>query len=306
MIDITLDNFQTELIEASTQTPVLLDIWAEWCGPCKQLGPVLEQLETEYAGRFVLAKLDADKVPQISQQLSQMFGVRSIPFCVMFKDGQPVDGFVGALPAAQIREFLDKHVPTADETEAVQEELAAQDALAEGDTPSALEALQAAVATDPANDTARFDYLKLLLQLGRDDDAKVAFAPVLPKVIVDRRFQAIQHWIDASDYASNTTGQALSAETLQARIAANKRDFDARFALAQTLIAGQQWTAAMDELLEILMRDRTWNDEIARKTYVSVLELIEPPPVKVAEGQIPPQDPTVATYRRRLSSVILS
>lgn len=306
MIDITLDNFQAELIEASTQTPVLLDIWAEWCGPCKQLGPVLEQLETEYAGRFVLAKLDADKVPQISQQLSQMFGVRSIPFCVMFKDGQPVDGFVGALPAAQIREFLDKHVPTADETEAVQEELAAHDALAEGDTPSALEALQQAVATDPANDTARFDYLKLLLQLGRDDDAKVAFAPVLPKVIVDRRFQAIQHWIDASDYASNTTGQALSAEALQARIAANKRDFEARFALAQTLIAGQQWTAAMDELLEILMRDRTWNDEIARKTYVSVLELIEPPPVKVAEGQIPPQDPTVATYRRRLSSVILS
>ena len=291
MIDITLDNFQAELIEASTQTPVLLDIWAEWCGPCKQLGPVLEQLETEYAGRFVLAKLDADKVPQISQQLSQMFGVRSIPFCVMFKDGQPVDGFVGALPAAQIREFLDKHVPTADETEAVQEELAAHEALAEGDTPSALESLQQAVATDPANDTARFDYLKLLLQLGRDDDAKVAFAPVLPKVIVDRRFQAIQHWIDASDYASNTTGQALSAEALQARIAANKRDFEARFALAQTLIAGQQWKAAMDELLEILMRDRTWNDEIARKTYVSVLELIEPPPVKVAEGQIPPQDP---------------
>jgi len=306
MIDITLDNFQAELIEASTQTPVLLDIWAEWCGPCKQLGPVLEQLETEYAGRFVLAKLDADKVPQISQQLSQMFGVRSIPFCVMFKDGQPVDGFVGALPAAQIREFLDKHVPTADETEAVQEELAAHEALAEGDTPSALESLQQAVATDPANDTARFDYLKLLLQLGRDDDAKVAFAPVLPKVIVDRRFQAIQHWIDASDYASNTTGQALSAEALQARIAANKRDFEARFALAQTLIAGQQWKAAMDELLEILMRDRTWNDEIARKTYVSVLELIEPPPVKVAEGQIPPQDPTVATYRRRLSSVTLS
>ena len=184
MIDITLDNFQAELIEASTQTPVLLDIWAEWCGPCKQLGPVLEQLETEYAGRFVLAKLDADKVPQISQQLSQMFGVRSIPFCVMFKDGQPVDGFVGALPAAQIREFLDKHVPTADETEAVQEELAAHEALAEGDTPSALESLQQAVATDPANDTARFDYLKLLLQLGRDDDAKVAFAPVLPLSLI--------------------------------------------------------------------------------------------------------------------------
>jgi putative thioredoxin len=113
MIDITLENFQTDLIEGSAQTPVLLDIWAEWCGPCKQLGPVLEKLETEYAGRFTLAKLDADKVPQISSQLSQMFGVRSIPFCVMFVGGQPVDGFVGAIPADKIREFLDKHVPAA-------------------------------------------------------------------------------------------------------------------------------------------------------------------------------------------------
>ncbi|MFT4190073.1 MAG: tetratricopeptide repeat protein [Comamonas sp.] len=306
MIDITLDNFQAELIEASAHTPVLLDIWAEWCGPCKQLGPVLEQLEAEYAGRFLLAKLDADKVPQISQQLSQMFGVRSIPFCVLFKDGQPIDGFVGALPAAQVREFLDKHVASEEEAAALEDEQIAQEALAEGDTESALERLQQAVATDPANDTARFDYLKLLLQLGRDDDAKVAFAPVLPKVALDRRFAAIQAWIDARDYAANTTGQAQDAATLQARIAANRRDFEARFALAQTFIAQQQWTQAMDELLEILMRDRSWNDEAARKTYISVLEIIEPAPVKVAEGQIPPQDPTVATYRRRLSSVVLS
>jgi putative thioredoxin len=306
MIDITLENFQTELIEASAQAPVLLDIWAEWCGPCKQLGPVLEQLETEYAGRFVLAKLDADKVPQISQQLSQMFGVRSIPFCVMFKDGQPIDGFVGALAAPQIREFLDKHVPSAEEVQAEAEEQTAQDALAAGDTAAALDSLQQAVATDPANDAARFDYLKLLLQLARDDEAKVAFAPVLPKVALDRRYAAIQAWIDARDYAANTTGLALDAISLQQRISANKRDFEARFALAQILMAEQAWTQAMDELLEILMRDRSWNEEAARKTYVCILELIEPPPVKVAEGQIPPQDPTVASYRRRLSSIILS
>ena len=171
MIDITLDNFQTELVEASLATPVLLDIWAEWCGPCKQLGPVLEKLERDYDGRFLLAKLDADKVPQISGQLSEMFGVRSIPFCVMFSGGQPVDGFVGAIPAAQIREFLDKHVPAAEELEAAAEEEAALEALAEGDTEGALEKLQHAVATDPSNDDARFDYVKLLLQLGRDDDA---------------------------------------------------------------------------------------------------------------------------------------
>ena len=246
MIDITLENFQDELIEASLARPVLLDIWAEWCGPCKQLGPVLEKLEVEYAGRFTLAKLDADKVPQISSQLSEMFGVRSIPFCVMFKDGQPVDGFVGAIPAEKIREFLDKHVPGADEAEAAAEEEAAQEALAEGDTEGALEKLQHAVATDPANDDARFDYVKLLLQLGRADDAKVAFAPVIAKASVVRRFDALQRWMDAIDFAAPPTGAAPAVAELDAKIAANKRDFQARFDRARLLVADQQWTAAMD------------------------------------------------------------
>jgi putative thioredoxin len=306
MIDITLENFQTALIEGSATTPVLLDIWAEWCGPCKQLGPVLEQLETEYAGRFTLAKLDADKVPQISTQLSQMFGVRSIPFCVMFVGGQPVDGFVGAIPAEKIREFLDKHVPAAEELEAAAQEEAAQEALAEGDTEGALEKLQHAVATDPANDDARFDYVKLLLQLGRGDDAKVAFAPVIAKAPAVRRFDALQRWMNAIDFATPVNGPAPALPDFDARIAAGKRDFDARFGRAQLLIAEQRWTDAMDELLEILMRDKAWNEDLARKTYIAVLELIEPPKPKVADGQIPPDDPTVATYRRRLSSVVLS
>jgi len=306
MIDITLENFQTALIEGSATTPVLLDIWAEWCGPCKQLGPVLEKLETEYAGRFTLAKLDADKVPQISTQLSEMFGVRSIPFCVMFVGGQPVDGFVGAIPAEKIREFLDKHVPAAEELEAAAEEEAAHEALAEGDTEGALEKLQHAVATDPANDDARFDYVKLLLQLGRSDDAKVAFAPVIAKAPAVRRFDALQRWMTAIDFAAPPTGSAPTLADLDARIAAGKRDFDARFARAQLLMAEQRWTDAMDELLEILMRDKAWSDDAARKTYIAVLELIEPNKPKVADGQIPPDDPTVATYRRRLSSVVLS
>ena len=305
-MDITLENFQTELIDGSMTTPVLLDIWAEWCGPCKQLGPVLEKLEVEYGGRFTLAKLDADKVPQISQQLSQMFGVRSIPFCVMFKDGQPVDGFVGAIPADQIRAFLDKHVPGQDELEAAEHEEAAQDALAEGDTQGALERLQHAVATDPANDDARFDYIKLLLQEGRIDDAKVAFAPVIAEAPAVRRFDALQRWMDAIDFAAPATGAAPTIADAESRIAANKRDFQARFDRARLLMAAQRWTDAMDELLDILMRDKSWNEELARKTYIAILELIEPPKPKVADGQIPPDDPTVATYRRRLSSVVLS
>jgi len=306
MIDITLENFQTELIDGSMTTPVLLDIWAEWCGPCKQLGPVLEKLEVDYAGRFRLAKLDADKVPQISQQLSQMFGVRSIPFCVMFKDGQPVDGFVGAIPADQIRTFLDKHVPGADETEALAQEESAQEALAEGDTVGALEKLQHAVATDPANDDARFDYVKLLLQERRIDDAKVAFAPVIAKTTLVRRFDSLQRWMDAIDFAMPATGAAPALADLESRIAANKRDFDARFDRARLLMGAQRWTDAMDELLDILMRDKSWNEDLARKTYIAILDIIEPPKVKVADGQIPPDDPTVASYRRRLSSVVLS
>jgi putative thioredoxin len=306
MIDITLENFQTELIDGSMTTPVLLDIWAEWCGPCKQLGPVLEKLEVEYAGRFTLAKLDADKVPQISQQLSEMFGVRSIPFCVMFKDGQPVDGFVGAIPADQIREFLDKHVPGADEVEAQEQEESAQAALAEGDTQGALEKLQHAVATDPANDDLRFDYVKLLLQEGRVDDAKVAFAPVIAKTSLVRSFDSLQRWMDAIDFAQPATGSAPELAGLDARIAANKRDFEARFDRARLLMAAQRWTDAMDELLDILMRDKAWNSDLARKTYIAILDIIEPPKVKVADGQIPPDDPTVASYRRRLSSVVLS
>ena len=213
---------------------------------------------------------------------------------------------MGALPEGQVRAFLDKHVPTAEEMVAEAEEEEALEALADGDTDTALEKLQHAVVTDPANDDARFDYVKLLLQLGREDDAKVAFAPVIAKAPAVRRLGALKAWMDALDFvAANAYGESAGAG-FDAKIAANKRDFDTRFARARWLMAGQRWQEAMDELLEILMRDKAWNDEAARKAYVAILEIIDPPKPKVAEGQIPPEDPLVATYRRRLSSVVLS
>jgi putative thioredoxin len=296
MIDVTVQNFETEVIAASMTQPVLVDFWATWCGPCKVIGPILEKLEAQYAGRFKLVKIDSDQ----EQQLAAAFGIRSIPTCVLLMNGQPVDGFMGALPEGKIKEFLDKHVPAGGPQE--EEELEADAQETDADPQARMEKLQHAVATDPANDDARFEYVKALLLAGRDDDAKVAFAPVIDKRALVRRFDSLQRLMDAIDFAAATPSPA----DFDARIAANKRDFEARFSKAQWLMAHQRWTDAMDELLEILMRDKAWSEERARKTYVAVLDIIEPPKPKVAEGQIPPDDPVVATYRRRLSSVVLS
>jgi putative thioredoxin len=312
MLDVTIQNFEAELIHASMQQPILLDIWAPWCGPCKALGPVLEKLEVAYAGRFKLAKLNSDEQPEIAGQLSQAFGVRSIPFCVLFDRGQPVDGFVGALPEAQIRAFLDKHVPTVDELEAEAEVGEAEALIAEGDAEAALDKLQQAVAIDPANDDARFDYVKLLLTRGAVEQAAQAFEPVAGKTALDARLDALGHWIAAQRKAAG----ARSAEALAAAIAANKRDFDARFELAQTHFAASRFTAAMDELLEIVMRDKAWNNDLARKTYVAILTLMAKPVAKAAEGAAKgtlevtgksatvSADPVLDQYRRKLSMAL--
>jgi putative thioredoxin len=312
MTDITLQNFESELIQASLQQPVLLDIWAPWCGPCRTLGPMLEKLEAAYAGRFKLAKLNSDDQPEISGQLSQAFGVRSIPFCVLFDQGQPVDGFVGALPEAQIREFLDRHVPSTEELQAEEQSEEAADLAAAGDADSALERLQQALAIDPANDAVRSDYVKLLLETGHLAQARQAWEPVASKAPLDARIAALGHWIDAGEKAPGARDEAA----LQAAIAANKRDFEARFELAQRHFAAARFTEAMDELLEIVMRDKAWKDELARKTYVAILELMTRPAPKPAaeaakgtlevtgKAAVAPTDPVVDQYRRKLSMAL--
>jgi putative thioredoxin len=312
MIDITLQNFEAEVLQASVSRPVLLDIWATWCGPCRTLGPMLEKLETQYAGRFTLAKLNSDDQPEIAGQLSQMFGVRSIPFCVMFRDGQPVDGFVGALPQAQIQQFLDKHVPSAAEMEAEEEAEAAEELAAEGNADAALEKLQQAVAIDPSNDTARFDYVKLLLERGQVAEARTAYEPVASKALADARIAALGLYLDACERATS----ARPVEVLSAALAANKRDFEARHELAQQHFAAGRFTEAMDELLEILMRDKTWNEGLARKTYVAILEMMSKPAPKAAateakgtlevtgKAAVAPADPVVDQYRRKLSMTL--
>ena len=320
MIDVTVENFETEVVAASMTTPVLVDFWAPWCGPCKSLGPVLEKLEVEYAGRFKLAKVNADTQQEIAGQLSQMFGVRSIPFCVMFVGGQPVDGFVGALPEGKIREFLDKHVPSEGEIVSEEETMEAEEAAAAGDTETAVSKLLDALERDPSNDEARFDLIKLLLQHGQVVGAKEIFAPVAARAsgpIPEPRVAAFGRYIEAVLGALG----ARPLEALQAAIATNKRDFDARMELAYTLIAAGEFTQAMDELLEIIMRDKKWNDEAARKMYVALLEVMSKPPAKptpaaagAADGkpkleiagkhEVISNDPVIDQYRRKLSMAL--
>jgi putative thioredoxin len=312
MIDITRATFDTDIVQASMTTPVLVDFWHPKSEQCAVIVPLLEKLEIDYAGRFILAKVDASQ----EQEIAQAFGVQSIPTCILMMGGKPVDGFQGAIPEVKLKEFLDKHLPPAAELEAEEPETAEFTEI----TPEmALNKLVDKLKAAPEDEAARFDLVKLLMALGRDDDAKIAFAPVISKTSVVRKFDSLKRWMDALDtihlivdQAGNTAATSPIktlgdyAEQLEAKIGTNKRDFEARFSKAQLLMAQQHWTEAMDELLEILMRDKTWNDDQARKTYIAILDIIEPAPVKVADGQIPPVDATVATYRRRLSSVVLS
>lgn len=292
MIEVTIANFEAEVIEASKTTPVLVDFWAPWCGPCKTLGPLLERVETDYAGRFKLVKIDSDQ----EQQLAGAFGIRSIPTCVLLMNGQPVDGFTGAIPEGEIKAFLDKHLP-AGEPEA---EAAPEEDLPPASEEDALAALAQAAVAEPNNDDAQFAYIRALLLMDNLAQAKAVFEPHKTKALAVQRLASIALWLEILE------GTPADEASLRAHIDANKRDFACRYALAQQAVRAGRWTDAMDELLEILMRDKSWEDERARRLFVAVLDIITPEPPKVAEGQTPPEDPIVVRYRRRLSSVVLS
>jgi putative thioredoxin len=317
MIDVTVENFEAEVILASNELPVLVDFWAPWCGPCKSLGPVLEKLEVEYAGRFKLVKINSDD----EQQLSQAFGIRSIPTCVLMKDGKPADGFMGALPEGKVKEFLDKHVPGTDALIAEEDVSAAEALLAEGNADAALAKLQEALAVNPANDDARYEYVKLLMAVGELDKAQAALTPALAQIPLQLRFEALHHWGQALQFAHTDERAQWQMSQFDALIEKNKRDFDTRLAKARLLMAAAEWTEAMDELLEIVMRDKTWSDQVARKNIVAILELLTPPKPK-GEQAVPgksaggieltgkaaalddPQAELLSRYRRKLSMAL--
>jgi putative thioredoxin len=317
MIDVTLENFEAEVITASMTTPVLVDFWAEWCGPCKSLSPVLEKLEAAYGGRFNLVKVNADS----EQQLTQAFGVKSLPTCILMVGGKPVDGFMGAQPEGQIKQLLDKHLPS---EEFLQAQAAAQEAnqhLQAGDHDSARAALENALANDPGNDDARYDLIKLLLNAAELPEAAALLAPTLSRIPVPLRFEALKQMLNALEFVTTDPRGQWPLEKFDELIGQNKRDFDTRFAKSRLLMAAGDWTAAMEELLEIIMRDKQWHQEAPRKTFVAILELITPPAPKggpdgsgksaggieltgKAALQEDPQALLVASYRRKLSMAL--
>ena len=272
MIDITIENFEAEVVAASMAVPVLVDFWATWCGPCKTLVPTLEKLEVEYAGRFKLAKVDVDA----NQQIAGMFGIRSVPTCVLMIGGRPADGFMGAQTEGQVREFLDKHLPSVAAMEAEAEVDEAEQLLQSGDTEAALQKLADALQADPSNDDARFDYVRLLITTGHYDQAADLLHEPLKRIPKALAFEALQQWLQCMLFVHSDERGNWEFAQFDAAIALNKRDFDTRFAKAQVLAAEGQWTAAMDELLEIIMRDKEWNCQAARKLLVAILELIAP------------------------------
>ena len=252
--DVTEADFRQTVLERSLEVPVLLDCWAPWCGPCRNLKPVLEKLVQAYGGRFVLAKLNTDEAPQISAALQ----IRSIPLVVLFMGGRPVDQFMGAQPEGAVRKFLDKHLgPQVSEAEQIRLEAAeAPDA----ETAEAL--LREALSYEPANAAVLQDLADRMLARGDLDEAEQVVQAV-PEAERKDRHAGLLKRIELARNRPQGDPAALAA-----RIAANSKDFEARFALAAIHAYEGDFNAAFDQLLEVVMRDKAEWREKARVQLV--------------------------------------
>lgn len=268
--DVTEADFRQTVLERSLDVPVLLDCWAPWCGPCRNLKPVLEKLVQDYGGRFVLAKLNTDEAPQISAALQ----IRSIPLVVLFVGGRPVDQFMGAQPEGAVRKFLDKHLgPQVSEAEALRLEAAeAPDA----ETAEAI--LHEALQVEPRNAAVLLDLAERVIARGGLDEAE----RVLAAVPADQRKDRHAGLLKRIELARNRPQGDPAA--LTARIAANGKDFEARFALAAILAYESDFNAAFDQLLEVVLRDKAEWREKARKQLVEWFDAC-PDPAVVSRGR---------------------
>lgn len=280
-IDVNASNFDQVVIEGSKAAPVIVDFWAPWCAPCRALTPVLEKLAAEYQGKFTLAKVNSDE----NQELAAQFGVRGIPNVKAIVNGELVDEFSGALPETGVRKFLDRVIPTpAEELRLTAQRLYRQNR----DTEGALKLLAQAAELDPRNEAVQMDRADVLLDLGRREEATRLLDALAPLTQMSERAGNLKARLafDASAAASP------DAAELTRRVAENGNDLDARLQLANLLVSGKQYAPALDQLLEIVRRDRAFRDDIARKTMLQVFSLLG------NQGEL------VSEYRKRLASAM--
>ncbi|WP_072396028.1 thioredoxin [Hyphomicrobium sp. CS1GBMeth3] len=284
--DGTSASFAKDVIDASRSALVLVDFWAAWCGPCKQLTPILEKVVKSYNGKVRLVKINTDEHPAIAGQLR----IQSLPTVYAFRDGRPLDGFMGALPESQVRSFIDRLLGEGGEDDLAGVLEAAEAALDQGDLQTAAEAFAAVLQEDQQNVQALAGLARCYLASGDTTRAEQTLALVPPDKQGSAPVQSARAALDLAKIA----GQDDNSAELEQRLAANPADLKARFDLAVALAARGKKEEALEHLLDLVRRDRNWNDQAARKQLVLLFD---------AWG---PKDPSTLEGRRRLSSILFS
>ena len=285
----TTQTFVKDVIEESKRQPVLIDFWAPWCGPCRQLTPIIEKAVRAAKGKVKLVKMNIDEHPAIPGQM----GIQSIPAVIAFVNGQPADGFMGAVPESQVTAFIDKltaGMPGAGEPNIAEILQEAEAVLTEGDPATAAQIYAEVLAADATNIAALAGLAKCYVATGAIEQAKQTLAMVPESKRNDAGVKAVQASIDLAEQA-----KALGPVTeLEQKVAANPLDHQARFDLATALNASGKRPEATSHLLEIVKRDRKWNEDGARKQLVQFFEAWGPTDEATVEG------------RKRLSTVLFS